>query len=161
MDSTRSQEVVKPADPDVDLHIPAQRRELPGGPVPLLAVIAAGGAIGACARYGASLLWPTPAGAFPWTTLLVNTTGCAAIGLLMVMIVEVRAVHPLVRPFLGTGVLGGYTTFSTYAVDAGRLVDGRRAGMALAYLALTAALALGAVWAAATTGRSLMARWAR
>ncbi|WP_131764940.1 fluoride efflux transporter CrcB [Candidatus Protofrankia californiensis] len=159
MDGTRSQEVVKPTDPDVDLHIPVQRPELRRGPVPLLAVIAAGGAMGACARYGASLLWPTPAGAFPWTTLMVNTTGCAAIGLLMVMIAEVRAVHPLVRPFLGTGVLGGYTTFSTYAVDAGQLVNARRAGMALAYLALTTALALGAVWAAAAAGRSLVARW--
>ncbi|WP_242424943.1 CrcB family protein [Frankia sp. EI5c] len=126
----------------------------------LLAVIAAGGAIGACARYGTSLVWPSPAGAFPWTTLLVNTAGCAVIGLLMVVITEVRAVHPLARPFLGTGVLGGFTTFSTYAVDAERLVDGEHAGLALGYLALTVVLALGAVWASAVATRRLVVRWA-
>ncbi|WP_462188781.1 MULTISPECIES: fluoride efflux transporter FluC [unclassified Frankia] len=126
-------------------------------PVPLLAVISAGGAVGACARYGASLVWPTMPGTFPWTTWAVNTAGCAAIGVLMVLITDVRTVHPLVRPFLGTGVLGGFTTFSTYALDAQRLVDGGRAGLALAYLALSVLVALGAVWAAATAMRWFVA----
>lgn len=158
MDGAQPREAAQPVvDPDVDLHVPAQRRELRREPALLLAVIAAGGAIGACARYGASLAWPTPSGAFPWTILAVNTAGCAAIGVLMVVIVEVRAVHPLVRPFLGTGVLGGFTTFSTYAVDAERLVAGGRAGLALAYLGLTVVLALGAVWAAATLTRRVTA----
>ncbi|AEH08378.1 MULTISPECIES: fluoride efflux transporter CrcB [Protofrankia] len=161
MDGTRSQEAVRPTDLDVDLHVLAQRRELRRWPVPLLAAIAVGGAIGACARYGASLLWSTLPGSFPWTTLAVNTAGCAAIGLLMVVITEVRAVHPLVRPFLGTGVLGGFTTFSTYAVDAERLLDTGRAGLALAYLALTVTLALGAVWAAAVATRQVMGRRTR
>ncbi|WP_084010862.1 fluoride efflux transporter CrcB [Pseudofrankia sp. DC12] len=124
----------------------------------LLAVIAAGGAIGACVRYGASLAWPTTAGGFPWATLVVNTVGCAAIGLLMVVIAEVRVVHPLVRPFLGTGVLGGFTTFSTYAVDAERLLDGGRPGLAVGYLALTVVLALGAVWLSAVATRRLIVR---
>lgn len=148
-------------DPDVDLHVPAQRRELRRAPVLLLAVIAAGGMLGAWARYGASLIWQAPAGAFPWTTLMVNTTGCAAIGVLMVMISEMPTVHPLVRPFLGTGVLGGFTTFSTYAVDAERLLAAGRAEIALAYLALTVASALGAVWLAAMAARQLTARWVR
>ncbi|WP_322754429.1 CrcB family protein [Frankia sp. Cas3] len=137
--------VGEPTDPDVDLHIPAQRR--PAAPAPLLAVIAVGGALGACTRYGVMLRWPTPPGAFPWAMLAVNTAGCALIGVLMVVITEVRTAHPLVRPFVGTGVLGGFTTFSTYAVDAERLVNGGHAGTALAYLALTMVSALGAVWA--------------
>jgi CrcB protein len=119
-------------------------------------VIAAGGAAGACGRYAASLAWPTPSGAFPWTTLAVNTTGCAAIGLLMVAVVEVRTVHPLVRPFLGTGVLGGYTTFSTYAVDAERLADGGRAVIVLGYLALTVVAALTAGWVTAAAARRVL-----
>ncbi|WP_250284199.1 MULTISPECIES: fluoride efflux transporter CrcB [unclassified Frankia] len=159
MDSTPSRKVVKSADPGVDSYIPAPHPKPRQGLFLLLTVISLGGAAGACARYAASLLWPAPAGAFPWTTVLVNTTGCAAIGLLMAAITELPAAHPLLRPFLGTGVLGGYTTFSTYAVDAERLVDAGRAGTALAYLTSTAALALGAVWLASTAGRSLTVRW--
>lgn len=124
------------------------------GQAPALAVVALGGVIGACARYGAGLLLPTATGAFPWTTLAVNTLGCAAIGVLMVVITEVRAVHPLVRPFLGTGVLGGFTTFSTYAVDIQRLVHGGRAALAAAYLAATPMAALVAVWAASALTRA-------
>lgn len=121
----------------------------------ILAVVAAGGAIGACARYGATLLWPTVPGAFPWTTFWINVTGSAAMGLLMVLITERRTAHPLVRPFLGTGVLGGYTTFSTYTVDARDLIDGHHAGTALLYLTGTLAAALLALWAAATLTRLL------
>ncbi|MCK9878908.1 CrcB family protein [Frankia sp. Ag45/Mut15] len=161
MDGAFPPKAERPTDPDVDLRVPAQRRELGRGPVLLLAVIAVGGAVGACARYGASLLWPDPAGVFPWTTLLVNTVGCALIGLLMVVITEVPAVHPLTRPLLGTGVLGGFTTFSTYAVDARRLIDGEHTGLALAYLALTMALALGAVWASVVATRRLIGRRSR
>ncbi|PNG21495.1 FluC/FEX family fluoride channel, partial [Streptomyces cahuitamycinicus] len=67
--------------------------------------------------------------------------------------------HPLVRPFFGTGVLGGFTTFSTYAVDIRGLVDGGQIGTGLAYLAATPLAALTAVWlAAGTTRRALKGR---
>lgn len=139
-------------DPDVDLHVPAQRAE-PQGRV--LAAVAAGGALGASARYGAGLLWPAAPGGFPWATFWVNVSGCALIGVLMVLISEGgrSAPHPLVRPFAGVGVLGGFTTFSTYAVDFSRLLDEGEAGVALTYAALTVAAALGAVWAAASATR--------
>ncbi|MGC5410414.1 fluoride efflux transporter FluC, partial [Streptomyces sp. DT225] len=100
----------------------------------VVAVVALGGAVGASARYGASLLWPTASGGFPWTTLVVNATGCAVIGVFMVVISEAWAAHRLVRPFFGTGVLGGFTTFSTYAVDIEQLVARGRAGTGLVYL---------------------------
>ncbi|WP_045320697.1 FluC/FEX family fluoride channel [Streptomyces sp. NRRL F-4428] len=139
-------------DPDVDLHVPAQRTE-PQGRV--LAAVAAGGAVGASARYGISLLWPAEPGAFPWATLWVNASGCALIGVLMVLISEGgrTAPHPLLRPFAGVGVLGGFTTFSTYALDFSRLLDAGEARSALAYAGLTVAVALGAVWAAASAAR--------
>ncbi|MFD6555829.1 fluoride efflux transporter FluC, partial [Streptomyces sp. NPDC058398] len=83
------------------------------------------------------MLWPTPDGAFPWTTFTVNVVGCAVIGAFTVLITDVRAVHRLARPFFGTGVLGGFTTFSTYAVDIRRLVGTGHPGTGLGYLAAT------------------------
>ncbi|MFD9574268.1 CrcB family protein [Streptomyces sp. NPDC059982] len=139
-------------DPDVDLHVPAQRAE-PQARV--LAAVAAGGALGASARYGIGLLWPAAPGGFPWATFWINVSGCALIGVLMVLIGEGgrSASHPLVRPFAGVGVLGGFTTFSTYAVEFSGLLDAGRARVALGYAALTVAAALGAVWAAASATR--------
>src|SRR5204862_7063863 len=112
---------------------------------PVLAVVAVGGGLGAVARYGAGQLWPTPPGGFPWATFAVNVLGCLLIGVLMVLITEVWSAHRLARPFLGVGVLGGFTTFSTYAVDIQQLVAAGAARAALAYLAgtLVAALAAG------------------
>ncbi|MFB8247018.1 fluoride efflux transporter CrcB [Streptomyces sp. NPDC055952] len=121
---------------------------------PVVAVVALGGAAGAAARYAASLLCPSPQGAFPWTTLWVNVAGCAVIGVFMVLVTEHRTAHPLVRPFFGTGVLGGFTTFSTYAVDVQKLLDGGRPATGLAYLAATPLAALAAVWLAAAATRS-------
>ncbi|MEV4334691.1 CrcB family protein [Streptomyces sp. NPDC049597] len=142
-------------DPDVDLHVPAQRAELAGAHKwAVLGAISAGGAVGATARYGATRLWPTPEGAFPWAVFWVNVVGCALIGVLMVLVSEGgRSAHPLVRPLLGVGVLGGFTTFSTYALDFTELLEREEAGAALAYAGGTVAGALAAVWAAASVTR--------
>ncbi|MET7644986.1 CrcB family protein [Streptomyces sp. NPDC005426] len=123
----------------------------------VVAVVALGGAVGASARYGAALLWPTAPGGFPWTTLVVNVVGCAVIGVFMVVISEAWSAHRLVRPFFGTGVLGGFTTFSTYAVDIERLVDGDRAGTGLVYLGVTLLAALAAVGSAVWLTRRALA----
>jgi CrcB protein len=152
----------EPVDPDVDLREPAQRAETGHGQLgPVIGAVAIGGAIGAAARYGAALAWPTPDGAFPWTTLVVNVVGCAVIGAFMVLLTDVWHPHPLLRPFFGTGVLGGFTTFSTYATDVRRLANGGHPRTALAYLALTVAVALLAVWAAAATTRWAVVRGRR
>ncbi|WP_329156790.1 CrcB family protein [Streptomyces anulatus] len=142
-------------------------RELPepGPPDPpqgrVLAAVAAGGALGALARYGALVLWPG-GGGFPWTVFSVNVSGCALIGVLMVLTVERgRVTHPLVRPFLGVGVLGGFTTFSTYAAGVSDLLVRQEALTALAYAAATMVAALGAVWAAAAGTRSWLDRGPR
>ncbi|MFD7407885.1 fluoride efflux transporter CrcB [Streptomyces sp. NPDC059866] len=124
--------------------------------VPVVAVVAVGGAIGATARYAASVWWPAQPGGFPWPTFWVNVIGCAVIGVFMVIITDVRVAHRLVRPFVGTGVLGGFTTFSTYAVDIQQLVDAGHPRTALAYLAATVAAALAAVWLGATAIRRFL-----
>lgn len=125
---------------------------------PVVAVVALGGVLGAFGRYAASLRWPTPPGGFPWTTFWVNVVGCAVIGVFMVVITDVWAAHRLVRPFFGTGVLGGFTTFSTYAVDIQKLTESGHPGTGLAYLAATLCAALAAVRLAVTAARRVLKR---
>ncbi|MGW4031836.1 fluoride efflux transporter CrcB [Streptomyces sp. NPDC004838] len=156
MGEARSPVLDEPTGPGVEPRPPAPRREPRRGRWPIIAAIAVGGVVGACARYGAALLWPTAAGAFPWTTFWVNVIGCGIIGVFMVVITDVWAAHRLVRPFFGTGVLGGFTTFSTYAVDIQRLVDGGRAATGLIYLAATMLAALTAVWTTANLTRRVI-----
>lgn len=135
-----------------------ERRSSRWGQGPAVLVVALGGVLGAWARYGAGLLRPVAPTGFPWTTLAVNVVGCAVIGVFLVAVTEIWSPHPLLRPFIGTGVLGGFTTFSTYAVDVHRLVAQGYAARGLAYLALTLLAALAAVWAAAGLTRRLLRR---
>jgi CrcB protein len=136
---------IPPIDPDVG---PRDRQD-----AALLLVVAAGGIVGAEARYGLGGLIDRPPTAYPRATSLINVSGCLLIGVLMATLAVVGA-HRLVRPFLGVGVLGGYTTFSTFAVDVDQLLHAQRWGVALGYLVSTAALAALAVCA----GWSLTAR---
>lgn len=109
-------------------------------------VIAAGGALGAVGRHGLSVVLPAGHGAFPWATFATNVAGCLAIGVLMVLVTEVAGrPHRLTRPFIGVGILGGFTTFSTYSVDAVQLVAAGAASTALLYTFGTLAGALVAV----------------
>lgn len=145
-------------DPDVDLADPAQRAETAGGAKwKVLGVIAAGGALGSVARYAALLHWPAAEHSFPWAVFVVNVSGCALIGVLMVLVAERGAVtRPLVRPFLGVGVLGGFTTFSTYAADVSKLLVRQEVLTAMAYAVGTVVAALGAVGGASVLTRRLL-----
>lgn len=108
----------------------------------VLAVIGLGGGLGSIARYGLGRAWPDAGHTLPWTTLAINLSGSLLLGALIVAVTELWRPHRLIRPLLGTGVLGGYTTFSTFAVQARDLP----AGHALAYLLISA---LGGLLAAA------------
>jgi fluoride exporter len=119
----------------------------------VLLAVAVGGALGAVARYGLSVAWPHRPGTFPWATFVTNVSGCLLIGALMVLVTEVWAAHRLLRPLLGTGVLGGYTTFSTYTVDTQQLIVAGAGGTALVYLVATLAGALAAVHLGVTATR--------
>jgi CrcB protein len=133
-------------DPDVDLHVDAQRHETDRGELDLLLACSAGGVLGAWARCAIGRALPHPAGGFPWSTVLINVSGCLLIGALMVVLLELTTPHRLARPFLGVGLLGGYTTYSTFAVDAERLLLAHRAGLALGYVAATVVGGALAVW---------------
>ncbi|MDP4500972.1 FluC/FEX family fluoride channel [Nonomuraea turcica] len=135
------QEPVAPIDADV-----AVRAEIRPSAWPVLAAISAGGVLGALARYGVSLALPHAPTGFPWSTFLINVSGCLLIGVLMVLVNEMRTGR-LLRPFWGVGVLGGYTTFSTYIIDIHQAMRAGAPGVALAYLLATLVAALLAVWA--------------
>jgi CrcB protein len=108
----------------------------------MVSAVAVGGIAGAEARYGLGLALPHRPSQWPWSTLLINVSGCVLIGVLMVVITELVHAHPLTRPLLGVGVLGGYTTFSTYAVDVLNLAQAGRWPLALGYGVATPVLAV-------------------
>ncbi len=140
-------------DPDVDLRDPAQAGETRPREWDLLAAVAVGGVLGAEARYGIGELIPHHPGQFPWGTLLINASGCLLIGVLMVVLLELTSPHRLARPFLGVGILGGYTTFSTFAMDVEQLILDQKVLPALLYTVVTVLSGLAAVWAATALTR--------
>jgi fluoride exporter len=141
-----------PIDPDA---VATNGRAQPGLPAVVTAV-AVGGVVGAEARYGVAVALPHAPGAWPWSTLVANVTGCVLIGVLMVLVTERFRAHPLVRPLLGVGVLGGYTTFSTYTADVLAGFGAGRAGLALLYLVVTPVLAVAAAAAGVAATRALV-----
>jgi len=119
-------------------------------------VVGLGGFIGASARYllgGFVYKW-VPA-TFPWATFLINVTGCFGIGFLAVLAEERMTLAPGGRLFLMVGVLGGYTTFSTFGYETIALV--REGSLASAALNVVGQVVLGlvAVWAGAAAARVL------
>jgi fluoride exporter len=131
-----------PVDPDVtrDADVPPPRLHTTA-----VAVVAAGGALGAVARWALAEALPHDAGRFPWDTAITNVVGCFLVGVLMVVVVERWPERRLVRPFFGTGILAGFTTFSTYVVDTRTLVAADRPAMGAAYLLGTVVVGLLAV----------------
>ncbi|HEX2143645.1 MAG TPA: CrcB family protein [Glycomyces sp.] len=123
-----------------------------------LAAVAVGGAIGASARYGLTVALPSEPGSFDLATFTANTAGGLLIGALMIAITEVAPGTRLVRPFLGVGVLGGFTTFSTYIVDIGRAADAGATFLAVAYAFATMAAALLAAAIGMVATRRLVVR---
>jgi CrcB protein len=141
-------------DPDVDLQVPGHRREWSAHRW-VLPVIALGGMLGASARHALELLWSASPEQWPWATLVTNASGCVLIGMVMVQVVEVGRAHPLFRPFLGVGLLGGYTTFSTYAAQTRALWTHSHPAGSLLYLFLTPVLALVSVVLGVVLARAL------
>jgi fluoride exporter len=120
-----------------------------------VAVIALGGGLGSVARYGVSRAWPAGHEAVPWATLSINVLGSLLLGMLVVAVTEIWRPHRLIRPMLGTGVLGGYTTFSTFAVEA----RGLPAQTAALYVALSVIGGVAAAVAGMTVVRQLEPRF--
>lgn len=112
----------------------------------LLLVIAAGGALGSLGRWALAQAFPHGRRGIPAATWTANLVGSFVLGGLLVLVTEVWPPRRYVRPFLGVGVLGGFTTFSTYMLDAHTLVDAGAAGRAAAYVLGTLVTGLFACW---------------
>lgn len=123
----------------------------------VVAAVAAGGAAGSAARWGLGEALPTASGEFPWATFLANVSGALALGLLMVLVLDLWPPSRYLRPFLATGVLGGFTTFSAYMLETRNLLDDGHAGIAAAYVVATLLVGLAAMWAGIATGRGVVA----
>ena len=131
----------------------------PGSTAPaVLAVVATGGALGAAARYGVAAAWPTADGGFPWATLATNLVGCLLIGVLMRLVTAHPRPHRLIRPFLGAGLLGGFTTFSVQTLETTNLITAERPWLAAGYALGTLAGGVTAVWLGGTAARPVATR---
>ncbi|MBK5255932.1 MAG: fluoride efflux transporter CrcB [Vicinamibacteria bacterium] len=99
-----------------------------------LILVAAGGALGATARHLAAraAILLTPA-TFPWGTFVINITGCLAMGV-VAGLANAGSISPSARLFVATGLLGGYTTFSAFGLEAQGLLSDGRVGAVLAYV---------------------------
>ena len=122
----------------------------------VLAIIFAGGCIGGLARYGATRAWPTPAGQFPWTIFAVNTAGAFVLAVVVVVAAELVASRYM-RPLLGTGFCGAFTTFSSIVVTVDELFAHGHPGVASSYLIASIVAGLGAAWLGLLVARAAVA----
>lgn len=140
---------------------------LDSGPAPrplatrqVIALVAAGGALGATLRFIAAAVFPTTATPtlveIPWSTLAVNVIGCLILGALT-GVMEVRPVPAWTKPLIGTGFCGGFTTMSAVVLDGSAMVGADFPTVALTYALLTLAICIGAT----VVGLALAMRLAR
>jgi fluoride exporter len=110
--------------------------------------LAAAGACGTLARYvlGGWIARATGAG-FPWETCAINVIGCFLIGAIVAMVDRGALIAPATRVALTVGLLGGFTTFSSFGLETFRLLQDAEWGLALGYVGLTNMAGLAAVWA--------------
>jgi CrcB protein len=121
-----------------------------------LAQVALGGAIGASARYLTNVAVLRGIGpGFPWATVIVNVAGSFLMGVLVVWLAEKGAMR--LAPFLMTGILGGFTTFSAFSLDAVALWERGEPMLAAAYVAGSVVLAVAALFAGMALTRGVFA----
>lgn len=127
------------------------RRRNPG----VLGAIALGGALGAPARYGISLAVHVTPGTFPWGTFWTNVSGSFALGFILTLLLERFPPGRFLRPFVATGFLGAFTTYSTFAVETDLLVKNGYVGVAAAYALGSLAAGFLAVWVGMVLARDV------
>lgn len=122
--------------------------------MPVVLAVASGGAAGALARFGVDSLIERHVDAlFPWSTFAVNISGCFLNGLLVALVVDALGAPPWAARGLIVGFLGAYTTFSTFGAETYELTELNHWGIALANVAASAAVGVGAVALGQALGR--------
>jgi CrcB protein len=121
----------------------------------VLGAVALGGALGAPARYGVARLMHVAPGTFPWATFWTNLSGSFALGLVLALVVDRFPPSRYLRPFVATGFLGAYTTYSTFAVETVLLAKDHHPGVALAYAGASLGAGFVLAWAGLLAGRAL------
>lgn len=120
--------------------------------------VALGGALGSTARYLAMIaIGQTVGTGLPWGTLFVNIVGSAVMGVLAELGALVWQPGPDLRLFLTVGILGGFTTFSTFSLDVALLVERHHWVVAALYVGLSVTLSVGALFAAMALVRQMVA----
>jgi CrcB protein len=150
----RDDDRVVPIDPDLAPSDPGEpargrlRARRPASRVEwdVLAAIAAGGALGAPARYGVAQIVHVAPDTFPWATFWTNVSGSFALGFLLILLIERYPPTRYVRPFFATGFLGAFTTFSTFAVETDLLIKDGHAALGVVYALASLAAGFAAVW---------------
>lgn len=123
-----------------------------------LAAIFAGGALGTLARAGLAEALPHAATSWPWPTFIVNVVSVFLLGYFVTRLQERLALSTYRRPFLGTGICGGLSTFSTMQVEVVKMLDAGVYGLAAAYIAASVAAGLVGVHFATSAVRRLRLR---
>jgi CrcB protein len=127
-----------PIDPELETSdvraAPRRRSRWPRLESNIVFAVFAGGVAGGLARYGIGFAAATPANGFPWDVLVINLAGGFALALLLVLVLELSRPSRYLRPALGTGFLGAFTTFSSLAVATDRLWAHTHPGLAAAYV---------------------------
>lgn len=145
----------------VELRRARARRRMALPPFRALLLVGAGGAVGALARGWLGVRFPVAPEGFPVSTFLVNLSGAFLLGLLLTLLVERLPEARSVRPLLGTGLLGAYTTFSTFTVEVDLLVGRGRALLAVGYVTVSLLAGLVAVAAGVAAVRRVPGRRGR
>jgi CrcB protein len=122
---------------------------------------ALGGALGALARWALATALPGSPGGWPWATLLVNLTGCLLFGVLLAALTARFPDSSWPRPFLAVGVLGGYTTYSTFAVEVAGLARAGDTGLAAGYVLASVVGGVAAVAAGTLAAHAVLRRTQR
>jgi CrcB protein len=123
----------------------------------LVVAIGSGGALGALARYSVELAGDVGPSGLPWPTLSVNVSGAFVLGLAVAVLGDRARPTPYLRAFVTIGLLGGYTTFSTWTVETVVLVRHHAVWTAVVYTLLTVVVGIAAVYLGGAAGRALPA----
>ncbi len=121
-----------------------------------LLAIAAGGAIGSVLRFlMSSGVYAVAGRGFPYGTLAVNVVGSLLMGLLTVVLIERMSLGPEWRAAILIGVLGGFTTFSSFSIETLNLIEAGAHAKAIANVLLSVVVCVGATWVGVVAGRQL------